>query len=363
MTAIPGFVRRSFARLGWQRFSGAADNPQAPPHLPITVLPAATHVPALDEDWLYWPNPDEHYQAMLAGEARYWRGGDPLNELIASQPRTQRRYFAFMNETLTGDAGTPWYRAITRGRRFARAASLGSSGGTVEAELLRHGVDEMVLYDLGGAPPAGTYQMPRSVRARCRWEAADLNFAALPEHHFDLILDNSALHHIVNLEHVLFQIRRALRPDGVLAVSDYIGPARFQHSQTAREIADAVRRALPASLRRPGLDCMENAPLGEAWPHSPFESVRSSDIVPLLHHFFEPAHWIELNGLWFLLGFKLDPKIYREHACLEWLLRLDLELTRACVMPATLGVGLFRPRATAATQANRRAALSEENHP
>ena len=110
-------------------------------------------------------------------------------------------------------------------------------------------------------------------------------------------------------------------------------------------VQEAVRRSLPESLVQPRIDCLGTSRLGEAWPHSPFEAVRSAEIVPLLRHFFEPEQWIELGGLWFILGFTLRPAIYRNRAYLEWLLRLDVQLTRAGIVPPIYGFGLFRPRA------------------
>jgi len=334
----------------WRKMAGRpavlAPPPTSPAlRFPIAVMPHAARRPAVTEDWLYSPSADAQYEAMLAAETQFWRDGDPFNEMVARQPWSQRTYFRFVNEAFSGDPRVPWWIWVGRQGPFARAASIGSGGGPVETTLLQQGVKQMVLYDLNAVAGASSSdRMPAEVRQRCRWERVDLNFGELPANEYDLIVNNSCLHHIVNLEHVLYQIRRALRPGGLFAVFDFIGPSRFQYSQQHREIAEAVRLSVPQRFRQSHIDCLGVPPLGEEWGFSPFEAVRSDEIVPLVHHFFEPNRWVGLGGLWVLLGFSLRPAIFRRRALMQWLLRLDLELTRSGTLPAIYGFGLFRPR-------------------
>ncbi|MCH8149795.1 MAG: methyltransferase domain-containing protein, partial [Planctomycetes bacterium] len=58
-------------------------------------------------------------------------------------------------------------------------------------------------------------------RAQIRQE--DLNFVTLEENSYDLIISNSCMHHILNLEHVAYQVNRALTNDGFFFMEDTVG--------------------------------------------------------------------------------------------------------------------------------------------
>jgi SAM-dependent methyltransferase len=55
------------------------------------------------------------------------------------------------------------------------------------------------------------------------YEVADLNRITLPESRYDVVLAWDGLHHIVALDHLMSEIRKTLRAEGVFIFSDHVG--------------------------------------------------------------------------------------------------------------------------------------------
>ena len=76
----------------------------------------------------------------------------------------------------------------------------------------------------------------------------------LPTNAFDFIYFFQSLHHIERLEHILGECARALRPNGLLMVNEFVGPSRFQWSDRQKAMADALISLLPINLRKDLVD-------------------------------------------------------------------------------------------------------------
>jgi SAM-dependent methyltransferase len=57
------------------------------------------------------------------------------------------------------------------------------------------------------------------------------------------------MHHFEALEHINQQIRRALRPEGLLILQDYVGPKRFQFPARQKEVVNLCLSLLPVEYR------------------------------------------------------------------------------------------------------------------
>ena len=68
---------------------------------------------------------------------------------------------------------------------------------------------------------------------RVRLLGIDLNAEGLPEDLYDTVRTSGSMHHIENLDFCFRNIRRSLKPGGLLWLNDYVGPNRFQWSDTA----------------------------------------------------------------------------------------------------------------------------------
>jgi len=81
------------------------------------------------------------------------------------------------------------------------------------------------------------------------YQYADLNNVKLTENTYDLILANGALHHITNIEGLLYQIKAALKPGGYLIANEVVSEDHQQYPFRQREIIIAVIHLLPIELR------------------------------------------------------------------------------------------------------------------
>ncbi|HEX8655998.1 MAG TPA: class I SAM-dependent methyltransferase [Hymenobacter sp.] len=219
-------------------------------------------------------------------------------------PAVRRRW----NQRITG-CPTQVYEAYVAekylvGRTGLRLLSLGSGAASHELAFARlpH-FAEVRCVDIAGrllAQAAATAQ--REGLTNFRTEVADVNALALMPASYDVVLFHSALHHFGDVAGVVARVRRVLRPDGLLVLNDYVGPARLQW--TAAQLAETnriLREVLPAQFRvrylsqqlktgvsGPGLWRMRLA--------DPSEAAESDRIVPALRQHFTAIEEAPLGG-------------------------------------------------------------------
>lgn len=125
------------------------------------------------------------------------------------------------------------------------------------------------------------------------FEIRDLNSLTLKKDFYDVVVANSVLHHIENLEQIFKEIHSALKPDGRFYFNDYVGPNRMQWSNKQLEIMNELLNILPEKYHRTSV--MDNAIVNKIKPipleifekHDPSEGVRSSDIIFVAEQFFD----------------------------------------------------------------------------
>ncbi len=177
-----------------------------------------------------------------------------------------------------------------------RWLDLGCGGGAAELEMARNGLfDHLVAYD----PSPGAIEVARAEAARTGvtnvdFRRGDVNNIELAEAAFDVVHINMALHHVLELEHVVFQVNRSLRPGGVFIANEYVGPSQFQFSAGRLALVADCLAALPERLRwNPIAEEVKRSQ--PRYPRSwwddfdPTESVRS-DEIPRLFSLNFPAH-------------------------------------------------------------------------
>lgn len=67
---------------------------------------------------------------------------------------------------------------------------------------------------------------------------------------YDVILFDSFLHHIKNLDEILLKVYNGLKQDGILIINEYVGPSRFQWSSEQLKISNEALQNLPFSIRK-----------------------------------------------------------------------------------------------------------------
>jgi len=172
-----------------------------------------------------------------------------------------------------------------------RALSLGCGGGNLERALIERGTArEIDAYD--SSPESIRLARELAASAGCgdriHYHVADINRIELPPATYDYVVAKMAVHHFEGLEHVYAQVRRALKPGGLFMLNEFVGPSRFQWTDLQLELMNRILEVMPAANRRRApVPRIERPTVREMLSKDPTESVRSSEILPLLEREFE----------------------------------------------------------------------------
>lgn len=237
------------------------------------------------------------YRDAVHREACFWaarHADSPTLRHPSGHPRITR----YVNELISGRSEIGWMDYVIEEHKPTGAlCSLGAGEGSCEAYLAdKCDFERIDLIDLSSdrleraSVRMGHLPMP------IRLFPTDLNFLTLQECSYDWILCRFTLHHIVNLEHLLCQIARSLRPGGRFVLFDYVGESRYRWPTSKRQFINGLAH----ELRSKGLD------VGELGRHqgdtitapddpscfdillntSPFETICSGDIEHLIPLYF-----------------------------------------------------------------------------
>jgi SAM-dependent methyltransferase len=217
-----------------------------------------------------------------------------------------------------------------------RGLGLGVGSASTELGLLSLGT--VSSFDLYDATPeliesARAAAAERGFGAQVQCAVSDVNRLELPADTYDVITFISSLHHVENLEHVLAQCHRALRPGGVLYALEYIGPNRFAFSPDHVELARRFYRSIRPDLLagHPELPVPDPVAVAAA---DPTESVRSQDIIRVCREVFPSAEVIAHDVcltiiLWYGLNYDVLYDSDVGHEFVQTLLEMDQALCQS----------------------------------
>jgi SAM-dependent methyltransferase len=242
---------------------------------------------------------DEEYRRLLREEEAYWdaRTDTPLSR--TQMPEIQ----AYMNERFTGRQDVAWYEAISEYGPFRRACMLGAGPGTVETDLLKRNAElTLIALDISSDALGRLHaKLEETFPGRSEVHQQDLNFVALPVDTYDLIVANSSMHHLVNVEHIAFQINRALTPDGYFFMHDTVGESYFQFDERKKRLFELLTDATSSPWQRRRVEWPDRG----SWAFSPFESVRSGEILEIFRRYLREE---SVRTAWSLLAAGLFTK-------------------------------------------------------
>jgi len=138
-------------------------------------------------------------------------------------------------------------------------------------------------------------------RTEINYQVGNASELPFPAEHYDVIFVDQALHHFSPLEPLLLRIRRALKPEGYLIASEFIGPSRFQWTDRQLEVINGTLAILPHRFRRRWSDgSLKSQVHRPSWLTmklgDPSEAIESARIVPLLEKHFEIVERRDYGG-------------------------------------------------------------------
>lgn len=252
---------------------------------------------------------DDEYQRLTEGEIAHYLQ-------IFSDPRAQPALIqatppswllveiraAEMVRAKTGATIDEHVLSRLNARPGMRMLSLGSGPGGVEIRYAREAPGARVhcvdlnpgLLEMGRARAAGE-------GLAMTFEAADLNRAELPAGEFDVVYCHASLHHILELERLMAQIRRTLRPGGQLIVEDVVTMNGYAMWPETRTLARAMFATLPPRFRINHTAYAQPAVDAELWEEdtstTSMECIRTEDILPLLRNNFRQEIFVPFFSL------------------------------------------------------------------
>lgn len=231
-----------------------------------------------------------------------------------------------------------FFKKCLQGHSLEKGLSICSGSGEFERSVIDNGLCRQIdAYELSEERVEEGRTMAKKGGYAIRYYQEDVNQAVFKNDHYDIFFSWSALHHIENLEGVIYNARRCLKKKGVLAAQEYIGPNRFQWTDKQLEILNRILKRLPERLRtdpktgnvkervkRPTINHMMNT--------DPSEAVRSSEIIPVLQKHFNIRILRYFGGAVFHPLFddimsNFDPENEIEAALIEMILLLERVMT------------------------------------
>lgn len=189
---------------------------------------------------------------------------------------------------------------------YARAISVGCGSGGKEVSLLRARlVQRFDLFEIAEFRRAQIQAKAdeHGVGDRVTIHIGDA-FAQPLSPDYDLVYWNNSLHHMFDARQAVSWSHRALRTGGIFAMDDFVGPTRFQWTDSDLEVACRVRGLLPDRLlvhpRNPAVRIartVERPSIAQMMASDPTEAADSESILPALEEIFSGCEVIATGGV------------------------------------------------------------------
>jgi SAM-dependent methyltransferase len=289
------------------------------------------------------------YDAMAARENEVWGAILPalehseakIEDMAATAKLNANRHQSYL-------IGVAREKHLT----FEYGLTLGCGAGRLERALIQEGVCRSLHgIDISKQAIAAAREIAKEQKLPLTYEVADLNSVELPERTFDLVAAQTSLHHVLFLERVAEEVWRSLKNDGYLWIHDFIGETQWQYDPRRLSITNQILAVLPEKLRKNKINNQLTTEIKRPEPGklaSPFESIRSSEIISIFERWFAIEWKLEFNAFLHLIAPPGTRAAYVENddtrALFEVLLLLDhLSIEEEIVKP-TGGQYLMRPR-------------------
>ncbi len=248
------------------------------------------------------------YDEQLRRESDHWgkqlqqEAGQHQQAWLA-HPQILSSYMA--RRRIDGYDWPDWLNIYFRGKA-GHAVDLGCGSGSRGLQLLqKQAISSLTGYDISDERLAQARACADKVQAAAQYINQDVNSIRLQPNSCDLILSCHSFHHFTRLEHIMAEVARALTKRGLFILEEYIGPSIFQWTDAQLAVVNDLLAILPEEYRRypglpgqPPLKRLHQRPkVEDVQAVSPFEAIRSAEIVPLFRKTFVVLHEQSLGGV------------------------------------------------------------------
>ncbi len=276
--------------------------------------------------------------------SRYWD-----REVVAQEYQSWMTHPRVRWAINSAVSGTPhewpldWFASWLNGRTFQRGLSIGCGSGSLERDLLTRGLcAEMDAFD--GSAESLRIAREEAARAgfadRIHYSPGNFNEPRLPGNAYDVVFAHQSLHHVAKLEKLYRAVLRALKPDGLFYLDEYVGPSREQWNATTFASHRALYDMIPERQR---LVSVLPLPIEV---EDPSEAIRSDEILRELAVGFDTVERRDYGGN--LLA-PIFPYIEHTDELIDALITAEQELLSAG-QPSFYSIVVARPKRGAAAR-------------
>lgn len=300
---------------------------------------------------------DEHLRGEIAFYAQIYTEGGGQTTLLEPAPSSWEEVQvrqADLIRTATGQDMPGHVTTRLAARPGVRMLSLGSGPGGLEFSFAEGAPQARITcLDINRVLVEIGQQRAGELGRDVQFEVADLNTVVLPPRAFDLVFCHASLHHIIELERLMEQITRTLRPDGELITVDVVTRNGYRMWPETREVVQGLWRTLPERFRINHTAYPEARVDSDIWEMDTsagsMECIRSEDILPVLAQSFTPTAFVPFLsiGRRFLdpmYGPNYDLAAPLDKALFDWLWELDRHYIVSRQLRPETFFGIYRPK-------------------
>jgi len=161
----------------------------------------------------------------------------------------------------------------------------------------------------------------------------DINKLSLAEGVYDVIISHAALHHMINHEHIVDEIKKSMKNDGTFFVQEIITKNGWRMWDETKKIANELWTLIPEKYKFNCLDVNRKKQFFDQLPDvdyskKGFECIRSQDLYPILKNAFKTK--FEVPGFAFArrffsrhFGANYDLNNPTDKAIIDLIIKLD----------------------------------------
>ncbi|WP_223786961.1 class I SAM-dependent methyltransferase [Marinicella meishanensis] len=243
------------------------------------------------------PEPDPGYEEKIANEIEFYAECENVHDLPDIFHYWSNKYLLPMQQRFGFNSPDDFFRTQVQSHCAANnnathhIVSIGSGNGELEVSVAEYLLDNDInnfsieCVDINPHMLERTQQLAaeKGVAEHILVQVSDFNQWQGKRNHYDIVMANQSLHHVMNLEGLFAAIKKSMKQTAIFITSDMIGRNGHQRWPEALDLLQPFWSELPDQYRfNQLLKRHEESYINHDCSDTGFEGIRAQDILPLL---------------------------------------------------------------------------------
>lgn len=181
------------------------------------------------------------------------------------------------------------FTELLREKTFVRVLSIGC--GTGEHEITMASFENVQRIDAFDASItsiniARAQASTSGLADKINFFTGDFNTQKLKRNYYDMVICTGSLHHVLELEFILSEVRGSLSANGLFVVNEYVGACYNIYKERQLSKLNEVCGLIPSQYIRPQFTDFKNPSIETVFARDPTEAVRALLIPDFLRFYF-----------------------------------------------------------------------------